>query len=676
MSDKKYVTYEEFGAVGDGVTDDFAAIKKAHSYANEMGLPVKAHDGAHYYICDTTVDGIIGPALIKTNTDWGTAKFTIDDSGYDAFNEKTARIYYNHVFSVEPSAPFKRVERKDLPDDIKLEAGMTKINYAPGQDALIRPIYAGHKIYRRRGYWTISLGSNSSEIIKIDKDGNISPETPIMWNYASIDYIDVYYIDNEPLTVEGGTFITKASKNSVYKEINGVMTLRDNYVARALKVTRSNTTVKNVKHYVENEITLKEHSEKLIVGNTYMGFFVASCADSVSFVDCVLTAHRCYTKPSGWAGGGGTQGTYDFHAAFSNNVVLKNCRQSNFWVTVTPEGDIIPATKETIGAVSSMAREQVIKNPRFHDGKGALMHWGVGETDFCKNVEYYGCTLSRYDAHQGLYNGKIIDCEINIIALTGMGNMIIENTTQYSLDPSSVYNNLIHMRSDYGSTWDGEIKLKNHKAYLYTGASYVFMHTYVNWYMGYQCTYPTITLDNVQYFDIEEFIKTRKSLPFDKNIEIILNTGGHIKDEPNMHLPTTLNKPPYRQYCDYDGDGFVDNFEKFNSGEGYDFNGDGVINDEDKIYHVELLADRSPSSKKIDSGILDEKSRENLNPVKPPVHIKVLNNKAGLKYVVTKTAIEGAIDGGFFGKTKFYYSEDEYYLGTDYENTEAFNFQE
>ena len=44
MSNKNYVTYEEFGAVGDGVADDFAAIYKAHEYANESGLAVKASD--------------------------------------------------------------------------------------------------------------------------------------------------------------------------------------------------------------------------------------------------------------------------------------------------------------------------------------------------------------------------------------------------------------------------------------------------------------------------------------------------------------------------------------------------------------------------------------------------------------------------------------------------------
>ena len=35
-----FVTYEQFGAVGDGIADDLAAIVKAHAYANANGLPV------------------------------------------------------------------------------------------------------------------------------------------------------------------------------------------------------------------------------------------------------------------------------------------------------------------------------------------------------------------------------------------------------------------------------------------------------------------------------------------------------------------------------------------------------------------------------------------------------------------------------------------------------------
>ena len=35
MSEKNFVTYLDFGAKGDGVTDDFGAIVAAHEYANE-----------------------------------------------------------------------------------------------------------------------------------------------------------------------------------------------------------------------------------------------------------------------------------------------------------------------------------------------------------------------------------------------------------------------------------------------------------------------------------------------------------------------------------------------------------------------------------------------------------------------------------------------------------------
>ena len=38
--DYQIVSYEQFGAVGNGVNDDTEAIRKAHTYANENGLKV------------------------------------------------------------------------------------------------------------------------------------------------------------------------------------------------------------------------------------------------------------------------------------------------------------------------------------------------------------------------------------------------------------------------------------------------------------------------------------------------------------------------------------------------------------------------------------------------------------------------------------------------------------
>ncbi len=85
------VTYEEFGAVGDGKTDDQKAIVAAHAAANKRRLPVRAGDGRTYYI-----GGGAKVAVIKTDVDFGTAKFVIDDRNLE--NVKAP------VFRVDPSA--------------------------------------------------------------------------------------------------------------------------------------------------------------------------------------------------------------------------------------------------------------------------------------------------------------------------------------------------------------------------------------------------------------------------------------------------------------------------------------------------------------------------------------------------------------------------------------------
>ena len=73
--DATVVRYSDFGAKGDGAVDDFAALAKAHAYANQNGLPVKADDGATYFI-----GGANRTIIIQTNTDFGTAKFIVDDT--------------------------------------------------------------------------------------------------------------------------------------------------------------------------------------------------------------------------------------------------------------------------------------------------------------------------------------------------------------------------------------------------------------------------------------------------------------------------------------------------------------------------------------------------------------------------------------------------------------------
>ncbi len=42
------IRYEDFGAVGDGKTNDFSAIKRAHDAANETGEGLVATAGKCY----------------------------------------------------------------------------------------------------------------------------------------------------------------------------------------------------------------------------------------------------------------------------------------------------------------------------------------------------------------------------------------------------------------------------------------------------------------------------------------------------------------------------------------------------------------------------------------------------------------------------------------------------
>ena len=59
--EKNAVYYADFGAAGDGKTNDFEPLFRAHEYANEKGLAVFAEPTKSYYISDTRIDLTITP---------------------------------------------------------------------------------------------------------------------------------------------------------------------------------------------------------------------------------------------------------------------------------------------------------------------------------------------------------------------------------------------------------------------------------------------------------------------------------------------------------------------------------------------------------------------------------------------------------------------------------------
>ena len=153
MSEKKFVTYLEFGAVGDGKTNDFEAIKKAHDYANEHNLPVKIEGDNTYYIGDVEIDGKAEIAIIKTDVDWGNAKFVIDDNIYPLDGINAHGKHYMHIFKVESDYEMTTVTDREILDRIVKEGfnkKTTKINLGLGYPAMIIPHNNDETVYRPR----------------------------------------------------------------------------------------------------------------------------------------------------------------------------------------------------------------------------------------------------------------------------------------------------------------------------------------------------------------------------------------------------------------------------------------------------------------------------------------------------------------------------------------------
>ena len=249
---------------------------------------------------------------------------------------------------------------------------------------------------------------------------------------------------------------------------------------------------------------------------------------------------------------------------------------------------------------------------------------------------YEDSTLSRFDAHQGLYNGKIINSRVNGIELTGYGDMLLDGVIWYSHGVGATANSLLGLRADYGCTWTGDIIIKDVDAHPYEDTdknryfgnnpfvTSIIYHHYSNWYYGYECHFPNVTIDNIEYYSRHsgKIVSAADMGQIEFAVRSINNgaTSYSFISEKNLHLDTTANTHP--NFADVDEDG-------------------------DKLVDGTNIAYDSTESK---NGVEDTSSYKNLNPIVPPDYIKILNNKQGydftskIKYYMTKTS--------FFDETK------------------------
>ena len=421
---EKIVYYSDFGAKGDGKTNDFYAMKAAHAYANEIGAKVLGDKDACYYIGKTGGEMII----VKTDTDFQGASITIDDSIINPCDVERENAIFLIKNEKEPITFDKNgAPVKILADFCPIDITTKNIPFAPGYPAMIIPYDENKKVYKRLGA-TSNPGSDQHELIVIDKYGVIDPDTPALLPYENVTKLVVYRIDDKPVTFENAKVTTIA--NNAPREYT--------YYARNIVIKRSNTTIRNIEHYIEGE------GED---GAPYSGFIFPLNVNNLLVEDCKLSGHKFYKETSGrsW------MGTYDIGGGNSNKVCYKNCTQVNFFnKDGAPDGTL----------------------------------WGIMGTNYCKNITYDGCTLSRFDAHAGIYNASIINSTLTTLRLTGGGKFIIKDSTVYN-------NHLIALREDYGCTWRGDAIIENvkimntaDKVWLF-GAKFYEYHNF-----GYQAYFP------------------------------------------------------------------------------------------------------------------------------------------------------------------------------------------
>lgn len=284
------VRYEDFGAVGDGKTDDFDPIVRAHALANEQGRPVRAKDGATYYI-----GGADRTAIIQTDTDFGEAEFIIDDRRLE--NIKA------HVFEVRSS--LEPIEPAGM---TSLTRNQPRVDMDLPGDCLVVVTDRNVKRFIRRGK-NVNSGAPQTDVFRVDKAGRIDPDTPILWDFEQVTDVIAYPIDPRRLTIGGGRFTTIANQaDSKY-----------NYHARGIAIRRSNVDVVGVEHRITGEGE---------TGAPYGGFInIHRCAD-VTVRDCLLTGHKTY-ETVGRAGEVVPMGSYDIHLAKAMNVTFLKCLQTN-----------------------------------------------------------------------------------------------------------------------------------------------------------------------------------------------------------------------------------------------------------------------------------------------------------------------------------------------------------
>ncbi len=448
------VYYEDFKAVGDGVTCDYEAIYNAHVFANAGGQTVYGKAGATYYISD---EKFIKSIPVKTNVDFCGATFIVNDEGEFAYSTRS-----KDLFSIDPTNNYRSLSTNDVirlagTDKPAIPIGTTSIDWLVPElkgKSLIQIYNSEHKDYIRHGS-NQNSGSQRSEILIIDTDGKIADDTFVAFDYENVTRVVIYRVDDKEITIQNGNFYNiccKAIKSTYYDmpvtNADGTQgTVRTTYAnkyhayRRGFGIYRANVTIKGITHEMLDEPVIGTYpegcgyvpdSKHANYGSRhesypYYGFLYVSTCYNLNVMDTQLDGHTTYyedkpaTASTGWQLPNPVpMGSYDFVIENSSNITFKNVVQKS----------------ET--------------------GLGDSRYWGIMSSNRSRNLTFDSCQINRFDAHAGFWNATLLNTTIgHSFNVIGGGTLIADGVTKIT------GTSFISLRSDYGATFKGDMILKN-----------------------------------------------------------------------------------------------------------------------------------------------------------------------------------------------------------------------
>ena len=312
----------------------------------------------------------------------------------------TSRFTIDDTHVEDHKKPIFEVRSLMEPEDVvidRLTRDQQAVDARPAHDCHVLVENKNRRVYIRRGL-NEDNGTPQHDCFILRRDGSV--DGPIDWNYDTITRIEARPIDDKPLVIRGGVFTTFA--NQMKQEVGY------NYWARNIEITRSNTEVDGLIHVVAGETA---------TGQPYSGFLSIQQCANITLRNCFASGHKIYST-IGAAGKPVRMGSYDYFASNVVNFRMIGCRMNSI-------------------------------NDR--------TRWGVIASNFCKTIMLEDCTLSRMDTHMGVSGTYTIRrCTLGHMGLNaiGRGELTVEDSTLHG-------NALITLRGDYGSTWEGDIIIRN-----------------------------------------------------------------------------------------------------------------------------------------------------------------------------------------------------------------------